>query len=78
MGGGSGAAHHDDDLGVRPDAVDTLDQTLVMLDIGLLGDVVGSIGVVRAEVDDDEIGLLLLAKVPGLGFIFLVGYIRTC
>lgn len=46
--------------------MDTLDQLCVVVDKGLAGDIVMVVGIVCAQVDDDDISRTLLGKVPRL------------
>jgi hypothetical protein len=49
--------------------VHALDESLVVGNVGRFADIVGGIRIIRAEVDDDDISSLLLAKVPRLGLV---------
>ena len=65
----SARAHHDDNLRLRPLAVDALDDLGQGIDVRFSRDVVRSAVVVGADVDDDDVSSGALAEVPRLRLV---------
>ena len=61
--------HHDNDLGLWPLAMDALNNLGQGINICFSGDVVRFVIVIRADVDDDQVGSRVFAEVPGLGVV---------
>lgn len=61
---GAAAAHHDHNLCIRPDAMDALDQLDQSILICVGTNVVRSVLVVGADVDDDQVGGWMRREVP--------------